>query len=107
MSRARPGAGGEKEAAATLPGVDLGRVFAAAVARIRDGLDGPGAVVDVEMTFRSMTVDSRGIPLISNRTEQSSVEMRLATRVSADSMAGGSGSDSQSASIRADPEERR
>lgn len=83
MSRADPGNAGEAGCveAATTPGADVGKVFSRAVRNIQSTMTPTDAVVDVEITFRSVTIDSRGIPLFTNRTEQSSMEMKLATRV--------------------------
>ena len=84
MSRANPGGSGddrERVEAVTEPAADVGMVFSRAVRNIQGTMGPRDSVVDVEITFRSVTIDSRGIPLFTNRTEQSTVEMRLATRI--------------------------
>jgi hypothetical protein len=37
--------------------------------------------VDIEITFQSVTVDERGIPLFSKKTSQSQMQIKLATRI--------------------------
>ena len=37
--------------------------------------------VDLDLKFTSVTIDSRGIPLFTKHTDQSQLEIRLATRL--------------------------
>lgn len=66
-----------------LPAESIGGVFRTVVtdvALVVDEQGGP-AVVDVELTLTSVKMSKSGIPLISRKTKESELQIRLATRV--------------------------
>lgn len=63
---------------------EIGQVFYKAVQDLQKAmlnLADETMTVDMEMTFRSVTLSQKGIPLFTSKKTEQSFEIRLATRV--------------------------
>ena len=69
-----------KPRAATVPGVEISPLFHKLVKQIRRSVDDASMVVDLELTFRSVTIKN-GVPIFSPKKSEKSMEIKLATRV--------------------------
>ncbi len=73
--------------AASVPGQTVAKIFTQAISDIATDLSAkkPGLVetVDVEVTLKSLQVDEKGWNLLwkKEHTDQSTIEIRLATRI--------------------------
>ena len=69
--------------AATTPGRPIVKVFAAMVNDFVEAMDKTKHefAVDVELNFKSVTIDQKGIPLFTKTTTQSQMEIKIATRL--------------------------
>lgn len=72
------------KAAAIQPGNDISAIFSNIINQLHGELmqqSDETMSVDVEMTFKNVTVDENGFPLFSNKTVSNATEIRLACRV--------------------------
>ena len=61
----------------------IGDVFRRLVTDVDSVIEATGnkAAVDIEVTFTAMTLDQSGIPLFSKKKSESTMQLKLATRV--------------------------
>lgn len=72
------------KAAAIQPGNDIAAIFSTIINQLHGKLTQQSdetMSVDIEMTFKNVTVDENGFPLFSNKTVSNATEIRLACRV--------------------------
>lgn len=78
--------------AASVPGQTVAKIFTQAITDISTGLpkDKPGLVetVDIEVTLKSLQIDENGWNILwkKEHTDQSTIEIRLATRINISSI---------------------
>ncbi|MFA4987383.1 MAG: hypothetical protein WC712_12420 [Candidatus Brocadiia bacterium] len=60
--------------------VEIGEFFSGVVDRLRDSIPPGGPPVDIELKMGSVVLTRKGL-FVTARSEQSSFELRLATRV--------------------------
>lgn len=66
-----------------LPAKSIKTLFADVMDQTRDVLEKqpPDSFVDLELTFQSVNVDQKGFLIFSKKSESSTIQIRLATRI--------------------------
>lgn len=70
----------ESKEPATIEGSEIAAVFDSIVNDVKARISDDSTVVDVEISFHRLVV-KKGIPIFAPKAKQSSLEIRLATRV--------------------------